>query len=499
MPIAVPEDFLTFDPNEWHVLGEGTYHNVYKSNKPMQLDPDSTYNGYWVLKFPKYGSILLDNFSDYDLEELVNLLKKVGRDGYASDEEKELCKDILGLNSETLSSKLFFYDECKILKKLLQRYQKQSLVNLLSESPVFDEFNGPFRAQRITEELYQHHDRMPNHFVLKAPSANRYMKSSYAWVMPYLDGRQASDDEMCEALIDIYKRTRRIVVDAPAKKNFLTVKDSRGKEKTICIDVDWALRRTNSKESLNATDDIYKTYDAFFKAYISKYPKTISLIKNLLYLEERLDPPHTLDIYITPKVIESLTLFRNQKYPLSCSLLKNLNLLCQKSQALDDFWLSVLGMYTNSNLAFDDEFYGYIDRVNVALAQGSQERGLLDTCIKAFWTTGNTLSRRDWRAMVRAVNNQLPSFAYELYGLCEAYDVDKPKCLDIALDKEVSTHTVKGCTENLSEAKLPKTETNIDGMAYGPLAAVMGFFSGWFAGDDTKSSEQAVHSSTLSS
>jgi hypothetical protein len=58
------------------------------------------------------------------------------------------------------------------------------------------------------------------------------------WACPFIKGVQASDHEMSVALIDIFNRTGRIVVDATAPENF--IKTPSGK--VVCIDIGMALQ-----------------------------------------------------------------------------------------------------------------------------------------------------------------------------------------------------------------------------------------------------------------
>lgn len=111
-----------------------------------------------------------------------------------------------------------------------------------------------------------------------------------AWTCPYINGEQASDPDIQQALIDIYLRTGRIVLDAVARRNFINT----GK-KTICVDPGMAVRlnpsdpcslkRDESMMSLDAWAK-GKNYDDFFEINKDFYPKTISTIKALIFIND---------------------------------------------------------------------------------------------------------------------------------------------------------------------------------------------------------------------
>jgi len=85
----------------------------------------------------------------------------------------------------------------------------------------------PERSVRLWNEINPH--CTPEAYVVNT-------KYGMAWVCPFIKGRQATDDEMSNAIIDIYNNTGRIVVDATAKNNFITTH----KGKVVCIDIGMA-------------------------------------------------------------------------------------------------------------------------------------------------------------------------------------------------------------------------------------------------------------------
>lgn len=115
------------------------------------------------------------------------------------------------------------------------------------------------------------------------------------WVCPYIEGVQASDEDMVSALIDIFNRTGRIVVDAPAPDNFIKRSDGL----VVCIDVGLAVRLERcaeeqnsqflqtSQTSLTTWGIIKERFDtAFFKTWDTTYTQTINTIKALLFIKD---------------------------------------------------------------------------------------------------------------------------------------------------------------------------------------------------------------------
>lgn len=124
-----------------------------------------------------------------------------------------------------------------------------------------------------------------------------------AWVCPFIKGRQATDDEMSEAIIDIYNNTGRIVVDATAKNNFITTPEG----KVLCIDIGMALElekkeersfsgiiRRNSIVSLKCWRDLQHDFDPFFEDCQEQNPKSVNTVKALLCIKN--NRPDIFDI-----------------------------------------------------------------------------------------------------------------------------------------------------------------------------------------------------------
>ena len=115
-----------------------------------------------------------------------------------------------------------------------------------------------------------------------------------SWVCPFIEGIQAPDDEMAVAIIDVFNRSGRIIVDATSKNNFL--KTPTGD--IVCIDVGMALefkprltppvlRRQISDVSVDTWNINQAGYQTFFKQTIDYgLKKSIQTVKALIFIQE---------------------------------------------------------------------------------------------------------------------------------------------------------------------------------------------------------------------
>lgn len=168
-----------------------------------------------------------------------------------------------------------------------------------------------------------------------------------AWRAPYLGSTQASDGQIAQALIDIYRDKRRIVLDGCGSGNFL-----RFNGKTYLVDVGFALRlqgeseakgrrrRRSSIASANFQRDnnleyMFGTYIAQTRlgrgySYWDDYslhvgrPLSVEITRNLFFLTKRLSADDILDKHIRYTVIRSLTLIRSSRPELISSSLLDL-------------------------------------------------------------------------------------------------------------------------------------------------------------------------------
>lgn len=138
-------------------------------------------------------------------------------------------------------------------------------------------------------------------------------KEKAGWISPYIDGEQASDEEIQAALIDIYNRTGRIIVDATSHKNFVKKEDGQ----IVCIDIGMALqlekreedcyKRRKSIVSIEFWKNMWESYEADFEKNEEQYPKATKTIQALLLIKTH--RPYIYDatfLLETPQLIHEL-------------------------------------------------------------------------------------------------------------------------------------------------------------------------------------------------
>lgn len=150
-----------------------------------------------------------------------------------------------------------------------------------------EETDDPVRSAQLWNAIN------PN---LTPPARIEMTQYGFGWVCPFVRGEQASDTEMSEALIDLYNRTGRILVDATAPKNF--VKTPPPESQVLCVDVEIALQMERREEafftenirrknliSLNAWQSLNDVYTPFFEQCSGTHPQTIKIVKALIFIK----------------------------------------------------------------------------------------------------------------------------------------------------------------------------------------------------------------------
>lgn len=149
------------------------------------------------------------------------------------------------------------------------------------------------------------------------PDTPAYAATEGVWVAPYFGNTPAPDALIADAVIQIYRRTRNLLIDACGKENFLLYKNE-----AKCVDVDIALRRGS------VVSDSYcsRSLDSYLSGYArGGRPLTVSTIRTLLYLEEHLTPDEIKDEYITPAFIKRLHVLRRKGFPLTAATMEKLS------------------------------------------------------------------------------------------------------------------------------------------------------------------------------
>lgn len=157
--------------------------------------------------------------------------------------------------------------------------------------------DAPERAVRLWNEINS--NISPPAHMVAFPDGRK------AWVCPYIEGRQSTDSERAHALIDIYKRTGRIIIDANILTNFKTTPTG----KVVCVDVGFALQldknrdqqpsgltKKESEISLTRWITVQNALNEAFYNYPGVNIVTVTTIKALLYLKEKC--PNTRDVSV---------------------------------------------------------------------------------------------------------------------------------------------------------------------------------------------------------
>jgi hypothetical protein len=191
------------------------------------------------------------------------------------------------------------------------------------------------------------------------------------WVCPYIEGVQASDEEIQGKLLEIFNRTGRIITDATAKKNFIRTPNGT----VVCIDIGMALEmekrdevflaeegraRSNSFVSLETWKKYQHTFTTFFSdSEKAGYPHSVNTIKALLFIKEHRPDIYNMDFLKTSHVglIQSLAKAYDAYDPQKTSdTLEELDWAHEKREKLKEYGLGDLEYEVGDDgLEFDRE------------------------------------------------------------------------------------------------------------------------------------------------
>lgn len=167
------------------------------------------------------------------------------------------------------------------------------------------------------------------------------------WIAPFVSGVDATSAEVSNALVDIYKDTGRIVVDAYVKGNFKKMSDGT----IVCVDIGAALQletrleraAEQSKASLGFWDirGMKAIYDEGFEKLPKSHLQTVNMTKALLYLKLHRPDEQNLEYLKTdPKLVEIL----------AGAYTKNLN--PEQIPRFDDIFISMEALMEKDPLLF---------------------------------------------------------------------------------------------------------------------------------------------------
>lgn len=165
---------------------------------------------------------------------------------------------------------------------------------------------------------------------LKNDLINELKLDKHSFYLPFLGQQIPTDEEIQQEILNIYLRTRNIVVDGCGQGNF---KKQDGE--VFCVDYDYAVRRDSivSQEYFFNAPDIRAQFETYWSVYEQpdKRPKSTQLIRTLVYIEQHLRADEITDDLITLEILNKLHSLRERSYPITRQdliLIKNIIEVC---------------------------------------------------------------------------------------------------------------------------------------------------------------------------
>ena len=128
-----------------------------------------------------------------------------------------------------------------------------------------------------------------------------------AWIAPFIEGNTPVNDErLANKILQVYKKSANIIIDAVGDGNFL------GDENELtCVDMDLAVNYDSdvSNEIIRGVVNNKPTLEKYLSNF-TMLPKSVAMIKTLLYLEQQIDHTDIPKEYLTSILIDKLHLFR---------------------------------------------------------------------------------------------------------------------------------------------------------------------------------------------
>lgn len=181
--------------------------------------------------------------------------------------------------------------------------------------------------------------RLMGHIQPSLPVAHYSKDGVEGWIMPFIPQNKPTDVEIADEVIAIFLRTRRIVVDACGMDNLLKTADGE----IICVDVDLALRRSDSKASIDYTNDIYARFETYWQNdEFQNKQETILIVKTLLRLEDQVLEHELAYEAITRDMIRASSWFIKQNRKLSPEIIASLSALDRSHMEFSPRWADAI-------------------------------------------------------------------------------------------------------------------------------------------------------------
>lgn len=136
------------------------------------------------------------------------------------------------------------------------------------------------------------------------------------WIAPYFGDQESTDAEIAQKVVDVFRETGEIIVDAYGFENCLTYE-----EQVFCVDVDLALHRDSEASDGYYNNILIKAYDCYASCYQESKPLAIEVIKTLLYIEAQLAFSVIKYDQINRVMVDKLQMFRLEELPISTTMM----------------------------------------------------------------------------------------------------------------------------------------------------------------------------------
>ncbi len=150
-------------------------------------------------------------------------------------------------------------------------------------------------------------------------------------VLAYIEGEASTHDQVSCKLIEIYRRSRFIILDPLSGKNFVTSKDG----KVRCLDYGNAKHRAEDVSLRCWEVEKHRWFDEWRKAGYEDV-KPYCVVEGLNYLEEHLEEKQIKDKHITLDIVLTVNEFRKNDIAITESVLDQMASLSNK-QVLKEF------------------------------------------------------------------------------------------------------------------------------------------------------------------
>jgi hypothetical protein len=276
------------------------------------------------------------------------------------------------------------------------------------------------------------------------------------WVCPYIEGLESTPQEICKALIDIYNRTGRIVMDPYGDNNFKTTPDG----KVVCVDIGVALKRDIQED---------KTYAGFYEkrnSIVSRNTWTniaLQLEISGMFSNKVIDNPELLPVQ---NMVKALLFIKDQRPDIfNVDFLTDENLTNQLAEAYDADRSSELSSSTNTSSLSDSRISSSAedtqddapDGLSILNAQRPVElAGLKESCkreLLRYIKARGTLKNQEFKASLftRTFRNTATIIARVEKVKSLINDIEKAQSID-----EIRNHLVNNNNSLLqSKTSLP--------------------------------------------